>query len=79
MCTRLVRQFFHRHDVTVRQIHYVDVIAHASTVFGRIIVTKNRQRVATAYSNPGAMYGIRLFGMPADLRPYRPTDARQLG
>ena len=63
----LVRQFFHRHDVTVRQIHYVDVIAYASTIFGRIIVTKNRQRVATAYSNLGDVWhqvirnALRIF------------------
>ncbi len=59
-----------------RQIHYVDVIAHASTVFGRIILPKiaseSRRPTAT-----WAMYGIDYSECLADLRPYRPTDARQ--
>lgn len=51
-----VRQFFYRYDVIVRQIYYVDVIAYVSIIFGRIIVIKNRQRVATVYSNLGDVW-----------------------
>ena len=49
MHARFIRQLLHGRHVTVGQIHYVDVVAHAGAVFGRVVVAKNRQRLATAY------------------------------
>ncbi len=47
-----VSQFFHGRDVTIGEVHHMDVIAHAGTIFGRIVVTKNGQRFATANGDP---------------------------
>ncbi|MNR64736.1 hypothetical protein D3C85_1874800 [compost metagenome] len=49
MHARFIRQLLHRSDVTIGQVHHVDIIAHASPIFGRIVVAKNRQRVTTSY------------------------------
>ena len=35
-----VSQFFHGRDVAIGEVHHMDVIAHAGTIFGRIVVTK---------------------------------------
>ena len=51
MHARFVRQLLHRRHVAVGQIHDVNVIAHAGAIFGGIIVTKNRQGIATPYGN----------------------------
>ena len=77
-----VSQFFHGRDVAIGEVHHMDVIAHAGTIFGRIVVTKNGQRFATANGDLGDVGHqvvrdpLRVFpgedpqGIPNNLMPY---------
>ena len=70
-----VSQFFHGRDVAIGEVHHMDVIAHAGTIFGRIVVTKNGQRFATANGDLGDV-GHQVVRDPLRVFPH---VARRVG
>ena len=70
-----VSQFFHGRDVAIGEVHHMDVIAHAGTIFGRIVVTKNGQRFATANGDLGDV-GHQVVRDPLRVFPH---VARRMG
>ncbi len=76
--TLFARQFFHRDDVAVGEIHHVDVVANAGAIFSWVVVAKYGKGLAAAHGN---LCDVRhqVVGNTLRIFPYRPTDEHQPG